>query len=133
MLTALDEIPEDTGLCHGDFHPDNILMTTEGPIVIDWVDATRGNPLADVTRTSLLLTVGALPPGTSAPARRLMEAMRRWFRAAYMRRYFQRRPGDRQQLTAWQPVIAAARLGENLTEEQDRLIALVQAGVSQYR
>ena len=132
VLKALDEITDDDRLCHGDFHPDNILMTTEGPIIIDWMDATSGNPSLDVARTSLLLSMGALPLGTPAPARWLMEAMRHWFHMAYLRRYFQLRPSGRQQPTAWQSVIAAARLGENITEEQDRLIALVKAGLSQY-
>ena len=130
VLMVLDEMPDGECLCHGDFHPDNILMTAQGPVIIDWMDATQGNPLSDVARTSLLFRVAALPPAT--PARWLIEAMRHWFHAAYLKRYFQLRPGDRQQLAIWQPVIAAARLGENITEERDRLIALVKAGLSQY-
>ena len=129
VLTVLDEMSDGERLCHGDFHPGNILMTAQGPVIIDWLDATRGNPLSDVARTSLLFRVAALPPGT--PARWLIEAMRHWFHGAYLKRYFQLRPGDRQ-LATWRPVIAAARLGENITEEQDRLIALVKAGLSQY-
>ena len=50
----------------------------------------------------------------------------------YLKRYFQLRPGDRQQLATWQSVIAAARLEEYITDEQDQLIALVKAGLSQY-
>jgi len=130
VLTVLDEMPDGEHLCHGDFHPDNILMTAQGPVIIDWMDATRGHPLSDVARTSLLLRVAALSPGT--PAQWVMEAMRHWFHAAYLKRYFQLRPGNRQQLATWRPVIAAARLGENITDEQDRLIALVKAGLSQY-
>jgi len=130
VLTVLDEMSDGERLCHGDFHPDNILMTAQGPVIIDWMDATRGNPLSDVARTSLLFRVAALPPGT--PARWLIEAMRHWFHAAYLKRYFQLRPGDRRQLVTWQPVIAAARLGEDITEERDRLIALVKAGLSGY-
>ena len=130
VLSILDGLPDDERLCHGDFHPDNILMTAQGPIIVDWMDATRGNPLSDVARTSLLFRVAALRPGT--PAQGLTEAMRHLFHTAYLKRYFQLRPGDRHQLTAWQPVIAAARLGENITQEHDRLIALVKAGLPQY-
>jgi aminoglycoside phosphotransferase (APT) family kinase protein len=36
------------------------------PVVIDWGDATRGDPLADVARTELLHRLGEPPPGTSA-------------------------------------------------------------------
>lgn len=128
-LKALDKMPDGDRLCHGDFHPDNILMTAQGPVIIDWIDATRGNPLADVARTLLLLSLGAPPPGTSA--RWLLDAARHWFHTAYLKRYFQLRPSDQRQLTAWQPVIAAARLSENIPEEQGRLVALVKAGLAQ--
>ncbi len=41
-LERLTRLPEDDTLCHGDFHPGNILMTDKGPVIIDWVDAARG-------------------------------------------------------------------------------------------
>ena len=47
-LKALNDLPDGGRLCHGDFHPANILMSARGPIIIDWLDATRGNPLADL-------------------------------------------------------------------------------------
>jgi aminoglycoside phosphotransferase (APT) family kinase protein len=130
VLKTLEKMPDGNRLCHGDFHPGNVLITAEGPSVIDWMDATRGNPLADVARTSLLLSMGT--PLSRTPAQWLLESIRRWFREAYLKRYFQLRPGDRWQLSAWQPIIAAARLRENITEEQARLVALVKAGLSRH-
>ena len=44
-LRSLGQMPDGDRLCHGDFHPGNILMTAHGPIIIDWPDATRGNPM----------------------------------------------------------------------------------------
>ena len=35
-------------LLHGDLHPLNVLMTDEGPMVIDWSNASRGAPAFDV-------------------------------------------------------------------------------------
>jgi uncharacterized protein (TIGR02172 family) len=127
VLNALDDMLDDERVCHGDFHPGNVLMTAQGPVIIDWMDGTRGNPLADVARTSLLLRIGGLPLGT--PARWLIEAMRRWFHLLYLRRYFQLCPDAQRQLSAWQPIIAAARLRENIREEQHRLLALIKIGL----
>ena len=42
LLEALNDLPEDNRVCHGDFHPANVLMTEKGGFVIDWVDTTRG-------------------------------------------------------------------------------------------
>jgi len=41
-LAVLSKLPDGSFLCHGDFHPDNILMSKRGPIILDWVDAARG-------------------------------------------------------------------------------------------
>lgn len=127
-LGALARLPDGDRLCHGDFGPNNVLVTAAGLMVIDWIDATVGNPLADVARTSLLLKVSA-PAGRPA-TRPLLAALRGCFRRAYLNHYFQLRPWDRQQLEAWQPVIAAARLSEYIIREQERLLARVRTALA---
>lgn len=92
-------------------------MATQGPVIIDWTNATRGNPLADVARTSLLLRVPELPP---VPKRWVVAAVRSWFLGAYLQRYRQLAPCNEKDLTAWEPVIAAARLREQIPDEADR-------------
>ncbi len=52
MVSAL---PSGAALLHGDLHPGNVLMSADGPVVIDWFDATIGHPVTDVVRTALLL------------------------------------------------------------------------------
>jgi aminoglycoside phosphotransferase (APT) family kinase protein len=127
-LKALARLPQANAVCHGDFHPDNVLLTARGPVVIDWPDATRGHPLADVARTSLLMRLGGLPPG--AARRWLIQALRTSFHTAYLRRYFQLRPGSRELLAAWQVPVAAARLEEGIGEEVERLVELVRGSLS---
>lgn len=55
----LDQQPIGGALLHGDLHPGNILLGQDGPVVIDWFDATVGHPTADIARTMLLLSGGA--------------------------------------------------------------------------
>ncbi len=40
---------------HGDLHPGNVMLTTDGPVVIDWEGASIGARDADVATTWLLL------------------------------------------------------------------------------
>ncbi len=61
-LDSLDGLPDGDSLCHGDFHPANILMAGETPVVIDWTHATRGDSTADYVRTWLTLRLGEVPP-----------------------------------------------------------------------
>lgn len=45
-------------VCHGDFHPGNVVMSPGGPMIVDWFDACRGDAAADIARSSLLLGAG---------------------------------------------------------------------------
>lgn len=51
-------------VCHGDFHPLNVLVDGEDAAVIDWTDAGLGPSEADVARTALLFEVAALAATT---------------------------------------------------------------------
>ncbi len=123
VLHILHALPDNDRHLHGDLHPDNILLTAHGPIIIDWTDAASGHPLADVGRTSFLLGMTALHPGV--PRRGMIEKARGWFHRAYLHHYFRLNPPGRKQLESWQIVVAAARLNENIPVEQARLIAFV--------
>lgn len=45
-------------LLHMDFHPLNVMLSREGPMVLDWTRASRGDPLVDVAATWVLLASG---------------------------------------------------------------------------
>jgi aminoglycoside phosphotransferase (APT) family kinase protein len=45
-------------LLHMDFHPLNVMLSSEGPMVVDWTRASRGDPLVDVAATWVLLASG---------------------------------------------------------------------------
>jgi len=36
ILTLIDRLAPGDGLCHGDLHPGNVIMTADGPRIIDW-------------------------------------------------------------------------------------------------
>ncbi len=50
-------------LLHGDLHPMNVMLTSQGPMVIDWSNATVGDPALDVADTWLVLACGSPPAG----------------------------------------------------------------------
>lgn len=55
LLNSLNTLPDGDVLCHGDFHPSNLILTANGLTIIDWNDAKRGHPAADIARTLLIL------------------------------------------------------------------------------
>ena len=124
LLDALDRLPDGNKLCHGDFHPDNIMLTEKGPVIIDWIDASVGSPAADVARSVILMSGGALPPGSALSW--LLQAFRGMYHRAYLRHYFHLRPELEAELNGWIPVVAAARLSEGITEDEPRLLNLAR-------
>ena len=48
---------------HLDLHPDNVLVSDQGPVVIDWTNARSGEPDHDVALTWLILRTSAGLPG----------------------------------------------------------------------
>lgn len=64
MLRMVDLLPEHNMLCHGDFHPGNIILTKDGPTVIDFMNVCRGDALYDIARTLFLICYTPLPKDT---------------------------------------------------------------------
>ena len=120
LLDALDSLPEGDRVCHGDFHPANVLLSGQDATVIDWIDATRGNPLADVARTSVIALGTAESAQTSNP---MLKLVVRLFHSAYLKHYFALRPGGEDEYRRWLPIVAGARLSENIPEFERWLIA----------
>ena len=123
LLQSLESLPDGGKVCHGDFHPANVLLTETDSTVIDWIDASSGNPLADVARTSIILLGAAASSQVPNP---LLKIFVRTFHAAYVREYFRLRPGGYDEYRRWLPIMAGARLRENITELQSWLVQ--QAG-----
>lgn len=123
-LRRLDRLPDGDALCHGDYHPDNVLVARRGPVIIDWGSASRGNPLADVAQSALLLRVGEPPSPNSN--RWLLAYARSYVRRAYIHRYLRRQPTRGEELAAWRLPIAVARVGAGISEELPKLLQLIR-------
>jgi Ser/Thr protein kinase RdoA (MazF antagonist) len=135
LARALELLPPRTGplrVCHGDIHPSNVILAPDGPVVVDWFDASRGEPVADIARTLLLLGGGEhtpphLPGADPATLGVLTEA--------YVSRLRERLDLSDEALALWQALNAAARLAEGLArapllEVWNRFVRPAQAAAS---
>lgn len=123
VLARLAKLEDNDVVCHGDYHPDNVIMSAAGPVIIDWATASQGNPDADVARTVLMLSLGE-PVGRNPVQLGVIALLRRLFLAGYLRSYRSLRPCSQAAIAAWMPVIAAARLSEGIAQETTRLLML---------
>jgi aminoglycoside phosphotransferase (APT) family kinase protein len=124
VTRVLDGLPDGDRLCHGDYHPGNVLLAADRTTVIDWAGAARGAPEADHARTLLLLRWANPLPGTPLPSRALIAAGRSLLARRYARTYRRGAPPMRQ-VDSWLLVHAAARLSEGIQTEQAMLIGIL--------
>jgi uncharacterized protein (TIGR02172 family) len=140
-LAALEDLPDGNQLCHGDFWPGNILMSSQGEIIIDWIHAAYGNPLADLARTTNLFlgmtqTSQVQRPFLSLGPKKSSRIMNSFFQLfckicypIYLNHYFSLCPGGQEEYRQWLPIVAAARLSDNIPELEKILLAQVEGNV----
>lgn len=124
IIEMLNGLPEDNAICHYDFHPDNVIMSQRGPVIIDWANVLVGNALADAARTSLILKSHAVPPG-EYPYWLDDRMGRLYFHDIYLNEYLRLNNIDAVDLEPWAIPMAAARLGEEIPEEEQQLMDLI--------
>jgi aminoglycoside phosphotransferase (APT) family kinase protein len=117
-------------LCHWDFHPANLLQGKQGPVVIDWTFAMRGDASADVARSRLILAAGAPPPGASVLVRRFDALARGALARLYLNTYRRHRLLDLELVSRWEPLVALSRLTGGIPEEREPLLAICRRLIS---
>lgn len=125
-LEVLERLPEGDKLCHGDFHPGNIMMAGDEPVLIDWTIPARGDPLGDVARTRLMLRLGEPPPGTSAPLRVMALVGRNILLWRYLRSYDRVRRLNMGLVARWEIPVAAARMAAGIDSEYAALMRFLE-------
>ena len=108
VLELLKELPDGNELCHGDFHGYNILVCEGKYWIIDWVDSTYGCADGDVCRTYMIY---------SLYAKELADL--------YLTLYCKNTGKEKDKILAWLPVVAAARLSEKITSEEEMIMSWI--------
>lgn len=104
-------------------------MSSQSPVVIDCVDASQGNPHANVARTLLLLQIAEPDWIDDMEQRKIIRRLIQKFPInVYFNQYRQFQSLSQEQLDAWRLPVAAARLSEGLSlREENRLLAIVNS------
>lgn len=110
LHTRLEGMPQHNKVLHGDFNPDNIIITADGkPYIIDWSHATQGNASADVARTYLLFWLA----GDVSTADK------------YLDLFSKKTDTPKQYVQHWLPIVAASQSVKGKAEEKELLLRWV--------
>ena len=95
-------------------------------MIVDWITACQGNPGRDIARTLTLLKFATLPdPGFFKQI--LVKLISRWISQIYLNQLAKLDPlFDWQAIQAWMLPIAAARLSENVTNEEQTILTWIR-------
>lgn len=118
----MDSLPEGNVLCHGDFHPDNVIVAKEKSVVIDWMTGTKGDALADVARTSVIFKFSAIPEEKSFLEKGIINYIRNKFYEEYMKHYLSITGTNIAEIERWKLPIAAGRINEGGSENEKRIL-----------
>ncbi|MGV3487440.1 MAG: phosphotransferase family protein [Tuberibacillus sp.] len=118
ILQYLEGLPGGNRLGHGDFHPENVIITSEGERIIDWATAVSGHPLADVARTAIILKYAALPDSSPEQVKRSFQSLREDLYESYLNTYINLSGRRIEQINEWDLPVMAARLIEGVPQEE---------------
>ena len=122
---VIDGLPDGSALCHGDFHPGNILKEGGRDYVIDWFGAYQGDILSDAAHTYLVLKNVPRYPGVGAAAHRVMKLAGGMIARAYLKALRSLMPVDLAQFSQWLVVKAAERSCYGMPAERPLLAGFI--------
>jgi Ser/Thr protein kinase RdoA (MazF antagonist) len=125
ILRLIERLSPGDGLCHCDLHPGNVIMTADGPRLIDWTGTVRAPAALDLGVSHILLSELA-PELVDDPERP------RAYNAVLQFEYARQAGISQAALTAamepYLPIVRVfALLGEALPAQRERLIQRVEA------
>ena len=107
LQTRLSSLPRNSKLCHGDFCPSNVIVTSsDEAYVIDWAHATSGNASADTARSYLMFRLAGEHDRADQ----------------YLDLFCRKSDTARQYVQKWMAIVAAAQLTKNKPEEREFLL-----------
>lgn len=109
LLTRLNSMPQHVKLCHGDFSPDNVIVSGEGVFIVDWLKAKQGNASADIAKTYLNFS---------------LKHHTEWAEK-YLRLYCDKTGTAVKYVQEWLPIVAAAQLKFRRPEERELLLTWI--------
>ncbi len=118
ILDLFSELPKGNQLCHGDFHPGNILTQDGTDYIIDWSGAYRSSYLSDVAHTYLLLKCVPHIPGESVLRHKAQRIAGAAVAEAYRKEAQRLKPFDDAMFSKWTVVMAFLRVHYGMPSEK---------------
>jgi len=125
ILDYIGSLPDGTCVCHGDLHVNNIIMTGKGPVVIDWANAYKGNPLGDVARSNTMISTPVLSTGIPSVMSLVTQYTKTLTSWTYLNAYMSISKAKYEDIDAWMLPAAAVRLRDKMPGQEKWLLGII--------
>lgn len=110
LYNRLDAMPKHNKICHGDFHPANIIIKEDGtPYIIDWSHATQGNASADAAITYINFRLSGDKEAASK----------------YLQLFCEKSNTNKEYVQKWVPIVAASQSITATDKDRETLLSWV--------
>lgn len=120
VIGMLERLPIDNKICHGDPNPDNILVSNEKIVLIDWNDTTKGNPEADIAEFVIMIKFAILPLDIPQEIVRIFDSLRESIIEVFMDEYTRLTGITYDDIDPWIAPIAARKLSADAISEEEK-------------
>ncbi len=121
VLIKLNQLPEKQAFCHGDPNPGNMLITPEGKtLVIDWMDASNGNPESDLAEYIIMIRYSILPPQLPEAALCYFDSIRELIIQIFMDEYTRLSGLTYMEVEPWIVPVAARKLSADAISHDEK-------------
>lgn len=131
ILDYVKSLPDGNSVCHGDLHFNNIILSGNTLIPIDWTNAYQGNPMSDIARTYLMMTSPAKPPLVPDVVAMPAQYVKWVTYKAYLNEYLMLSKARPEEIDAWILPNAAAKLKDRMPGEEKWLIGIINRRLKQ--
>lgn len=124
VIAKLEALPSKGLLCHGDPNPGNVIVKADGSaVVIDWMDATIGNPAADLAEFIVMIRYAILPPVFPSEFTSFFDSIREAIIEIVMDEYTRLTGVTLDEIEPWLVPIAARKLcADAISDEEKQLL-----------
>lgn len=123
VIGILNRIPTKHQLCHGDPNPNNIFIRDEKAVLIDWMDASTGNPEADLAEYIIMIRFAILPAYIPAEIADFFDSNREEIIKVFIDEYMKLSDITYEDIDKWITPIAARKLSsDGISEDEKKLL-----------
>lgn len=118
----VDNLPSKDSLCHGDPNPGNFIIREGKPVIIDWMNATTGNPAADIAEYIIMIKYAVLPAEIPNSFCDSFNAIRELVIQTFLDEYIKLSNMEYREIEEWMLPIMAGKLSADAISDKEKKI-----------